>query len=172
MRHGMRYPQKPKRRYNVWKKIWTWLKKYGGYIAAFVGGIAAYFFIDRNGDKRADEHLISLNNRLAEYKELVERLEYNIGQLTRNLNSMEATSGELAVENNKLRDIIGASQRDVIDARHAYTDLADRLESAEGDIDKLGDIERGLDNQSVKLDKGFKRLEEFLQKYGTTTDIL
>lgn len=156
----------------MWKKIWNWLKKYGGYIAAFFGGIAAYFFYDYRGDKRAKSDIASLGRRLEEYKGLVERLEDNIRQLTRNLNSMEAATGELAVENNKLRDILGASQRDVAEARRAYTDLAGRLESAEGDIDKLGDIERGLDNQSVKLDIGFKRLEEFLQKYGTTTDVL
>lgn len=156
----------------MWKKIWNWLKKYGGYIAAFLGGIAAYFLHDYRGDQRAKSNIDSLGKRLEEYESLIDKLEYNIQQLTGNINSMEATSGELRVENDKLRDIIGASQRDIKESRHSLGELRTRLESAEGDIDKLGDIERGLDNQSVKLDNGFKQLEAFLQKYGTTTDVL
>jgi chromosome segregation ATPase len=158
----------PFRRYDVWKKIWEWLKEYGGYILAFIGGIASYFFIDRRGNARTDEYIATLNARLAEYEDLVERLEYHTGELTRNINSMEATSGELRAENNKLRDILGTSNRDISEARHSLTELRTRLESAEGDIDRLAEIDRELGKQSTRIDGGFQRLAEFIEKYGAT----
>lgn len=149
----------------MWKKIWAWLKKYGGYILAFIGGIASYFFIDRRGNARTDEYIATLNARLAEYEDLVERLEYHTRELTRNISSMEATSGELRAENNKLRDILGASNRDIEQARHSLTELRTRLESAEGDIDRLTEIDGELGEQSTRIDGGFQRLAEFIEKY-------
>ena len=42
--------------------------------------------------------------KIGQMKPLIDKLEYDIQQLTSNINSMEATSGELRVENDKLRE--------------------------------------------------------------------
>ena len=156
----------------MWKKIWEWLKKYGGYIAAFAAGIASYLFIDRRGDERTKQYIDSLTARLGEYEELIDKLEYNTGQLTRTINLMEATGGELGAENDKLRGLIGSSERDVKESRKSLSELQDRLSRAESDISKLSYIDTKLGEESKRVDNGFNRLEEFLKKYGTTAEVL
>lgn len=156
----------------MWKKIWAWLKKYGSYILAFIGGIVSYLFIDTGRNKRADEYIASLTARLEQYEELIGKLEYNIGELTNNISSMETTAGELRTENDKLRGILESSQRDIIESRKSLDNLRLKLESAGDDIDKLSDIDNGLKEQSVRIDSGFAKLADFITKYGTQTSVL
>ena len=150
----------------MWKKIWEWLKKYGGYIAAFAAGIASYLFIDSGGDKRTKQHIASITARLGEYENLVKRLNNNIRELEGTIGSLEGTSGELRAKNDELRDLLDSSKRDVESAGKSLGELRQGLTEAEGDIDKLGDIDKQLSRESERIDEGFGKLAEFIEKYG------
>jgi methyl-accepting chemotaxis protein len=148
----------------VWNKVKEFLKKYWGYIASFALGALAYLSFDTNRNKRIDENLSELRNKLQEYKYLNIQFAERIKELEQRIVDVQDTSERASGQSLKLRnEIIGAREN----AERIANQVDTVIEHAYG-IDTVTDE---LSRESKGIEQGLDRLKEFIEKYTEKTEV-
>lgn len=117
----------------MWEKIKAFFKKAWGYIAAFIGGIAAVLLIKRGGDTRARADIEQLRAKLQQYTELVRSAGRANQKLTKQLE-------QLTNEYNELRKRVDECEGDSVKLELLNDDIGRELERMEGAIGQLRDF--------------------------------
>lgn len=125
-----RYMTIKQRSSNVWEKVKAFFKKAWGYIAAFVGGIAAMLLFKRRGDTRARADIEQLRAKLQQYTELVQSTGRANKKLTKQLE-------QLTNEYNELRKRVDECEDDTIKLDLINDDIGRELERMETAIGEL-----------------------------------
>lgn len=141
------------------EKFIPFIKKYWGYIVAFIGGVLLTVGFNRGGNSRARKDLELLRLELAEYGRLNKRLEDLSKSLQREIDEGRKLSDDAIEENRLLREEIERSRIDLKQLEYEMDEL--RREA-----DRSGEITERLSTQSGKIGEGIDRLREFLDKYG------
>ena len=148
----------------MWEKIKAFLKKYGGYIVAFVLGALAYIGIDARRDRRVDANLQQLKNQLAGYKQLNQQFADRIKELEARLAQLADTSETAYQQHQQLADGIRQAGIDV-------AIVAERVDSAITHADAVEHVTDELRAESEGLGNIIAQLGEFLEEYGAKTEI-
>ena len=114
----------------MWEKVKAFFKKAWGYIAAFVGGIAAMLLFKRRGDTRARADIEQLRAKLQQYTELVQSTGRANKKLTKQLE-------QLTNEYNELRKRVDECEDDTIKLDLINDDIGRELERMETAIGEL-----------------------------------
>lgn len=131
------------------------IKKYWGYIITFFGGIATYFFISSRRYKRSTARL---EDRLAESKSIIERLEQNNREFEDRLNSITESNRELIEENGQLRGLVESARFEIESARESNSRVINNTE-------ELSTIGERLQKQSTAIGNRIEQLEYLLQRF-------
>ena len=148
----------------MWEKIKAFLKKYGGYIVAFVLGALAYIGIDARRDRRVDANLQQLKNQLAGYKQLNQQFADRIKELEARLAQLADTSETAYQQHQQLADGIRQAGIDV-------AIVAERVDSAITHADAVEHVTDELQQNQKGLETSLHSLENSLKKYGAKTEI-
>ena len=148
----------------MWEKIKGFLKKYGGYIVAFVLGALAYLGIDAGRNRRVDANLQQLKNQLAGYKQLNQQFADRIRELEAGLAELADTGETAYQQHQQLADGIRQAEIDV-------ANVAERIDSAVYHADAVEQVTDELRAESEGLGNIIAQLGEFIEKHGAKTEI-
>ena len=122
----------------MWEKIKAFFKKAWGYIAAFVGGVAAMLLVKRRGDTRARADIEQLRAKLQQYTEPVQSTGRANQKLTKQLEQLT----------------------------NEYNELRKRVDECEGDAIKLDLINEDIGRELGRMEGAIAGLRGFLDRNG------
>lgn len=146
----------------AWPALKKFFKKYGGYIIAFVLGIAAYLGYDTSRGKRIDGDIQRLKSSLDEYRRLNDELNRRAEELEKRLAELDEQSRRALLENSDLRREVAAARDDA--AKLEY-DLKRALTSADAAEELTGE----LSEQSARAREYLERLRKLVESATTST---
>jgi len=151
------------------EKIKSFFKKYWGYIVTFFAGVATVFLYDRTRNKRLEDNIGQLEQRLAEYEKLNNRLEQLNTELTKQVGDFNGTNTELRTAISNADELARRTAENITRAKDTVGRIRESITGGVSDTKTISDITDKLQSESSELDKGFEQLEGFLEKYGTST---